>query len=59
MATDVSWWDIWGFLGDVDSSRGHVGCDPEDGGSKALRNVGILPRHNTQYHNSTCLIRYC
>jgi len=24
--------------------------DPEDGGSKALRNVGILPQHYTTSH---------
>jgi len=39
--------DIWGFHGDENSNRGLLGCDPEDGGSMVLRNVGILPQKYT------------
>jgi hypothetical protein len=28
------------------SDRGRLGCDPEDRGSKVIRNVGILPQHS-------------
>jgi hypothetical protein len=38
---------ILGFYGVEDSIQDLLGCDPmkEDGGSKALHNVGILLQH--------------